>query len=181
MNLFPGNVFRPAAMCFRAWLTTSGFDTSKFKRVIKCEKGGVIALVILFLPMAVLSIGIVADLGLVFTARRLVQGACDLGALAGCQELDWDLLAKGLVYIKQNEGQATAIAITEANLRNMEGILQQVELKAKVYNAPNEEPRITVEANCRPQTHFLKWLPGLKQGIHFRVVSESSVVERKKW
>lgn len=172
MSLFPDSSASKLILHAYAWVS---------KHVVKCEKGAVIALVILFLPMAVLSIGIVSDLGFLFAARRLVQGACDLGALAGCQELDWDLLAQGLVFINENEGQAAAIAIAQANLRNMESILQEVNLRAKVTNALNQDPKVTVEANCRSQTHFLKWIPGLQQGIPFRIVSESSVVERKKW
>ena len=42
-------------------------------------------MIVLFLPVAVLSIGMVADLGLLFVSRKLVQSACDLGALAGAR------------------------------------------------------------------------------------------------
>ncbi|MGI6627495.1 MAG: pilus assembly protein TadG-related protein [Bacillota bacterium] len=157
------------------------FPPIRLERVSYGERGGVIALIVLFLPVAVLSIGIVADLGLVFTARRSVQAACDLGVLAGCQELDWELLAQGLVVIKPVEGETTAIEIARANLEGMKNILFDMHLRATVSNRFQDEPGITLEADFKVQTYFLRWLPGFKEGIEFHIVSESAVVERKKW
>ena len=46
--------------------------------LLKETRGGVLALVALFLPIAVLCVGIVVDLGTVFFVRKAVQAACDL-------------------------------------------------------------------------------------------------------
>ena len=150
-------------------------------RGLRSQKGGVIALVALFLPVAVLSIGIVADLGVLFTARRLVQAACDLGALAGCQDLDWDLLAQGTVFIDEARGRARAIEYTMSNLKPNENLLDEINLTAVVNNSIKDEPTITVRAQVVVRTYFLKWLSGLENGITITVISESSVVERTNW
>jgi len=57
------------------------------RELIEQTRGGVLALVALFLPIAVLCVGLVMDLGTVFFVRKAVQPACDLGVLAGVQEL----------------------------------------------------------------------------------------------
>jgi hypothetical protein len=149
--------------------------------VLVCQKGAVIALVTLFLPVAVLSLGIVADLGVVFAARRLAQAACDLGALAGCQELDWDLLAQGTVLIDEDRGRARAIEYTRRNLESMENLFSEVSIAASVDNSSKDAPRVVVEAEVVVHTYFLRWIPGLHRGISLAVMSESSVVERTKW
>ncbi len=144
------------------------------------QRGGVIAMIVLFLPVAVLSIGMVADLGLLFVSRKLVQSACDLGALAGCQELDWDLLAQGLVVISDEHGKATAVEIAWDNLRDMNNVIRDVRLNVTVINHV-QEPRVLVEADFRVQTFFIRYLPGFRTGIPCFIQSESAVVERKKW
>lgn len=144
------------------------------------QRGGVIAMIVLFLPVAVLSIGMVADLGLLFVSRKLVQSACDLGALAGCQELDWNLLAQGLVVISEERGKTTAVEIAWDNLRDMDNVIRDVCLNATVTNDVHE-PRVLVEADFRVQTFFIRYLPGCRNGISCFISSESAVVERKKW
>ena len=66
-----------------------------FLHLLRDSRGGVAVLVALFLPVAVLCVGTVVDLGAVFFARKAVEASCDLGALPGVQELDWDRLAAG--------------------------------------------------------------------------------------
>ncbi|HHY11492.1 MAG TPA: hypothetical protein GX529_02565 [Firmicutes bacterium] len=180
MNLFPGKVF-PQTKHSRPRLARCKLSMCELWQTANSQRGGAIALVILFLPVAVLSIGIVADLGVLFSARRLVQAACDLGALAGCQELDWDLLAKGTVSIDENRGRAKAIEYVEKNLESMESMFQEVNLRATVSNMPNCEPAVTVQADVVVHTYFLRWVPGLGNGITITIISESSVVERTKW
>ena len=148
---------------------------------LSSEKGAVIALVALFLPVAVLSLGIVADLGVIFAARRLAQAACDLGALAGCQELDWDLLAQGIVFIDEERGRAKAIEYTRDNLWGMENLFRDVKVTATVDNSARDAPAVIVEAYVVVDTYFLRWIPGLESGVTLIVIAESSVVERTKW
>ncbi len=145
------------------------------------QEGGAIALVIIFLPVALMSMGIVADLGMLFTAKRLVQAACDFGALAGCQELDWDLLAQGTVFIDETYGAARAVEYAERNLQGVESLFQEISVGAAVDNEKEDGPAVFVCANVAVRTYFLRWMPGMAEGIFLKIASESSVVQRTRW
>ncbi len=146
------------------------------------QKGGVLALVVLFLPIAVISTGMVVDLGIMFCARKAVQAACDLGALAGVQNLDWDSLAAGIVLVDQQQSEAAAVQVALNNLEGSGGLFSHIDVWASASNPPlRTEPCVTVEARFSPNTYFLKWLPGLSQGIAMTWLSEAAVVERTKW
>jgi len=146
------------------------------------ERGAVTALVVLFLPVALLCVGMVADLGLIFAARKCAQAACDLGALAGIQELDWEQLAQGLVFIDVEEGEKQALAVAWANMENVRTFVENVTIAARVYNLPDKpEPGMILEAAFTVRCHFLRWLPYFSDGLRITVRSEASVVERKKW
>jgi len=149
---------------------------------VKDETGSVVALVALFLPIAVLTVGIVVDLGFVFTARKCVQSACDLGALAGIQQLDWDELAQGNVVVKEEESKQEATEILRANLNNVEPLIHGVAVNVYVRNdLAKTEPRLTVECSFKVKSYFLRWLPGMKNGVPLEVLSEAAVMERKEW
>jgi hypothetical protein len=146
------------------------------------EDGAVLALVAIFLPVAVLTMGMVLDLGMVYFAKRAVQGACDLGALAGVIELDWDALASGDVRIDPAMGEAKAVQVASENLEAFGGVIREVWLSAHVLNAPDrEEPAVRVECRFKVRAQFLGFLPGLGDGIPCSVSSEASVVKRTKW
>jgi len=150
-------------------------------RLQRNKEGAVILLVALFLPVVVLCVGMVTDIALVLTVRKCVQNACDLGTLAGCQELDWELLSEGIVALRENQAKTTAVEIAQANLDGMQNLFQSLRLTAEVANVIDNEPTIGLEASCRVKTFFLKWLPGLKNGVLIHVFAESSVVERTEW
>ncbi len=140
------------------------------------------ALVALFLPIAVLSIGMVVDLGAVFFARKAVQAACDLGALAGALELDWDRLARGEVAIRDADGRAVATDVTLMNLQNVTGFVKVLSVSVSVQNPPSRvEPVLTVDARFRVRTPFLSSVPQLQAGFEGRAFSQASVVRRTKW
>jgi hypothetical protein len=146
------------------------------------EDGAVLALVAVFLPVAVLTVGMVLDLGIVYFAKRAVQGACDLGALAGVIELDWDALALGDVRIDPTMGQAKAVQVASENVYALGGVIREASISAHVLNAPDrEEPTVRVECCFKVRAHFLGFLPGLGEGISCSVSSEGSVVRRTKW
>ena len=145
-------------------------------------RGGVLALVALFLPIAVLCVGVVVDLGTVFFVRKAVQAACDLGALAGVQELDWDLLSLGTVALREGEAEAVAKEITGHNLEAVEGLMLEVQVSAIVLNPPAKtEPTVAVAVTYLVRMPFLRTVPGLVEGFRDRRVSEASVVKRVKW
>lgn len=150
--------------------------------IIEQTRGGVLALVALFLPIAILCIGIVVDLGTVFFVRKGVQAACDLGALAGVQELDWDLLAVGTVSLRAEEAEAVAEEITGYNLEGLEALVRDVNVSATAMNPPAKaEPTVAVTVTYSVRMLFLRTLPGLGDGFHDRRVSEASVVKRTEW
>jgi len=144
--------------------------------------GGVVVLVALFLPIAVLCVGMVVDLGAVFVARKAVQAACDLGALAGVQELDWDRLAAGQVLIREEDGEGIADGITRENLRNVTGLVEVLSLSCSVRNPPQvAEASLSVEVRFRLKTPFLGSVPGLFGSFESKAYSQASVVRRTKW
>ncbi len=144
--------------------------------------GGVVALVALFLPIAVLCVGMVVDLGAVFFARKAVQAACDLGALAGVQELDWDRLAAGQVMIREEDGEDIAEGITRENLRNVTGLVEVLSVSCSVLNPPQvAEASLSVEVRFKVKTPFLGSVPGLFGSFEGRAFSQASVVRRTKW
>lgn len=150
--------------------------------LVEQTRGGVLALVALFLPIAVLCIGMVIDLGTVFFVRKAVQAACDLGALAGIQELDWDLLALGTVSLRVEEAEAMAREITGQNLEGIETLVRDVSVSATVLNPPAKaEPTVGVTVRYSVRLSFLGTLPGLGEGFYDRRVSEASVVKRTEW
>ena len=152
------------------------------RELIEHTRGGVLALVALFLPIAVLCVGIVVDLGTVFFVRKTVQAACDLGALAGVQELDWDLLAVGHVAVRVDDGERIAVEITRENLESVELLVPELQIGAKVENPPaREDPVVSVAAVYSVRTPFLRSVPGLGRGFQGSVMAEASVVKRTKW
>ncbi len=144
--------------------------------------GGVVVLVALFLPVAVLCVGMVVDLGAVFFARKAVQAACDLGALAGVQELDWDRLAAGQVVIREEGGENIAAGITRENLRNVTGLVEILSVSCSVRNPPQvSEASLSVEVRFKVKTPFLGSVPGLFGSFEGKAYSQASVVRRTKW
>jgi uncharacterized membrane protein len=150
--------------------------------LIREARGGVLALVALFLPIAVLCVGMVVDLGTVFVVRKAVQAACDLGALAGVQELDWDLLAAGTVSLREEEAEAFAKEVTADNLEPIKTLVLDAHVSASVLNPPTKaEPTVAVSVTYSVRMLFLRTLPGLGEGFRDRRVSEASVVKRTEW
>jgi uncharacterized membrane protein len=139
-------------------------------------------LVVLFLPIAILTTGLVVDLGIAACAKKAVQAACDLGALAGAQALDWDSLSEGIVLIDPTSAQAIATQIAVQNMQACMALLSEITVWSTVRNPPLcQEPSVTVEAAYSPKAYFLRWIPGLYPGFHMTWVSEAAVVERTKW
>lgn len=146
------------------------------------QRGGVLALLALFLPIAVLVVGLVCDLGAVFCVRKIVQAACDLGALAGVQELDWDLLAEGTVVIEEVAAQTAAVGVARENLTNLGGLAHVESVYAVVSNPPaSSEPNLVLTVVCRVHPTYLTWLPAFADGISLSMAAEASVVERTEW
>ena len=154
----------------------------RLRRSLPDEGGGVLALVALFLPIAILCAGMVEDLGAVFVARKAVQAACDLGSLAGVLELDWDRLAEGEVRLREQDGEGVATEVASDNLDSLTNLINVISLTSTVQNPPaRPDPVVIVEVRFTVRTPSLRWLPGLSSGFQGTIVSEASVVQRTRW
>ena len=67
----------------------------------RAESGSILVMFTLFLPVLILCVGLVTDLGLIFLARNIAYHAADLGALAGAQDLDLTRLSRGEVHLDE--------------------------------------------------------------------------------
>lgn len=167
---------------FRGSVKRRGGLRSGLQLLSPLEDGGVLALVAVFLPVAVLTVGMVLDLGMVYFVKRAVQGACDLDALAGAIELDWEALAAGEVRIDPAMGEAKAVQVAIENVEALGSIIHETHISAYVLNTPDrEEPTVRVECRFKVEAYFLGFLPGLDEGIPCFAFSEGSVVRRTKW
>ena len=114
--------------------------------------------------------------------RKIVQAACDLGALAGVQELDWELLAEGTVAIEEITAQTVAVGVAQENLTNLGGLAHVEAVYAVVSNPPSStEPNLVLTVVCRVYPSYLTWLPAFADGISLSIAAEASVVERTEW
>lgn len=119
------------------------------------RQGGAAALiVVLFLPVFVLLLALVANAGYLFLARYRMMVAADMGALAGLHALDLDRLSLGDRFIDPYEGSKAAREWTLGNLELAFPDMrpEDVQVSVKVCN-PGEEgtedPSITVDIRLR--------------------------------
>ncbi|MDP2857596.1 MAG: pilus assembly protein [Bacillota bacterium] len=80
------------------------------------ERGAVIAWFALAVPLVMMIIAFVCDVAWLSYARGTIQTAADLGALAGLQEIDFDRLAAGEVWIDEKRAAGEALSYLAANL-----------------------------------------------------------------
>lgn len=93
----------------------------------------------LFLPALVASFLAVVALGQMILARHLLSHAADLGALAGIQALDTELLAQGRLVLISAEARDRAQEYVLANLGSMfPGLESEVQVDVTVINTEGE-------------------------------------------
>ncbi|MEW6031264.1 MAG: pilus assembly protein TadG-related protein [Bacillota bacterium] len=85
-------------------------------RLRRGERGAAGVLVVLFLPCLLASLGLAIDVGVLLLVRAEMRAAADMGALAGVQDLDFELLAEGRVVIRGPEAVRDAEAWVRENL-----------------------------------------------------------------
>jgi Flp pilus assembly protein TadG len=95
---------------------TSRRSISRPARGARCERGAVIAWFALTVPLVMVILAFVCDVAWLSYARGTVQTAADLGALAGLQEIDFDRLAAGKVWIDEECAVREALSYLTANL-----------------------------------------------------------------
>ncbi len=80
------------------------------------QSGAAAAVVVLFLPCLLAGAALVIDVGVLLTTRAQMAAAADMGALAGVQDLDYELLAEGRVVIRAATAISDATTWVEQNL-----------------------------------------------------------------
>jgi len=80
------------------------------------ERGAALVITVLLLPVILLSLALVADVGLLLLARQRAQGAADIAALAASQEVQLPLLARGEVALDEASARARAAEYVTLNL-----------------------------------------------------------------
>ena len=153
------------------------------------ERGAAAALVVLFLPCLLASVGLAVDVGVLLVARAQLQASVDMGALAGVQELDYDLLAQGRIVIRENEAGDCArrwvLANTEGRAFIEPGTVRAV---VTVLNTGGPEgeaacpvtgrrvpwPTVCVRAEALVRLPFLPLLGPVRVSVH----ADASIVGR---
>ncbi|HCC33261.1 MAG TPA: hypothetical protein DEQ28_05075 [Clostridiales bacterium] len=153
------------------------------------ERGGALVMTVLLLPILLLSLALVVDAGLVFLARQRAQGAADMAALAACQELDLESLARGELVLDEVRARAAASAYAISNLAagfpEIE-LAREAIIRVQVHNptlqAPDWDritgrelvhPTVCVVIELRVPLRLLRIHGG---GIWIRVHADASVV-----
>ena len=96
---------------------------------------------VIYLPVLMLIMALVIDVGLLAITRNKLQTAADFGALAGAQNLDLQELQEGTIILNRNAATKDAIRWAEENaLRNLHSFIADRDLRivANVYNASTE-------------------------------------------
>ncbi len=110
-------------------------------RADSSQRGSVVVLVVLFLPVFLLTLGFVIDLGVLFVQRQQAMAAADMAVLAGAREIDLDKLARGERSLLPEAATAAARQWFTSNLRASLG--SEAEAAATVihvYNATQASP-----------------------------------------
>jgi len=148
--------------------------------------------VVVALPVWVLMLGTMADVGLLFLVRTRLQAAVDMAALAAVQDVDLDRLASGERYIRPDAAARDGRRWARMNVDvGLQGIVEQdsFEVDVQVLNASPEEPlahpvtrrvlvdpTVIVTARARMRLPFL----GLVRGpVQVSARADAAVKERE--
>ena len=117
----------------------------------KDERGAAAALVICMLPLLIVVMALVIDVGVLVWYRFALINTADLAALAGVQELDLNALAQGEPRLIPEAARATVIDYARCNLQAKLGnqALQELEIQVDIYNGSPTDP--VIHAGCGRQ------------------------------
>ncbi len=107
------------------------------------QEGSAAIMVVLLLPVMIMIMGLVVDLGILVMYRGIAQSAADLGALAAAQNLNVERLEAGVIEINVKEAKADAIRWVEHNMHlNMPHLRTDsaLDIFVEVYNVSSERP-----------------------------------------
>ncbi|MHB8946881.1 MAG: pilus assembly protein TadG-related protein [Bacillota bacterium] len=110
-------------------------------RLGRSDRGSVVVLVVLFLPVFLLTLGFVIDLGVLFVQRQQAMAAADMAVLAGAREIDLDKLARGERSLLPEAAAAVTRQWFASNLRASLGSeAESASAVVHVYNATPANP-----------------------------------------
>lgn len=106
------------------------------------EKGAAAALVICMLPILIITMAMVTDLGLILWYRFSLMDVADLSALAGVQELDLAALARGEPKLEEAAAQAAAVHYARSNVQARLGntAVRSLDITVDIYNGSEDDP-----------------------------------------
>jgi len=157
-------------------------------RRIRAQGGAAATLVVLFLPCLLACAALVLDLGSLLVVRAQLRVAADMGALAGVQDLDFELLGQGRIVIRAEDARSDAVSWVRANLSGRSFIdMDGTEVVVTVLNTDGGRAA-TCPVTGRALTHptvcvyirapaRLPFLPGLGP-VPVSVHADASVVGR---
>ena len=149
------------------------------------EHGAVIAWFALTMPLFMVIMSYVCDVAWLSLARGIIQTAADAGVLAGVQEIDFDRLAEGEVWINEEPASRVSLEYLSANLGKSLAP-GQIVLFAKsvdVFNTGNGDlyghPHMSHPTVClKAQACVRLPVTGLRCTIE--VHSDASIVPRRR-
>ncbi len=149
------------------------------------EQGMVIAWFALAMPLFMIILAYVCDVAWLSYARGIVQAAADAGVLAGVQEIDFERLAEGEVWIDEEPATYASLEYLNTNLvRGLaRGQIISLERSLQVYNTGNRDlhghPQISHPTVClRVQAGVRLPVTALRYTIE--VHSDASIVPRRR-
>lgn len=150
-------------------------------------RGGVLVLVVAFVPVLAAVLSLVLETGRLFVVARWVQAAADLGALAGAQEVDLERLADGERWLDEARARAEALSVTGANLRDLGARAMGTRVQVYVVNVTGgravhprtgrsiRDPTVSVWVEAEVPVRMAWWVRTVRVSAH----ADASVVERR--
>lgn len=109
--------------------------------MIRSRQGSVMLITLLALPVMVSLVLLISAAGSLYASRGRLQAAADMAALAGVQELDWDLLAQGRAYLIEDRARQKSLETLWLNLGFIPGVdLDEAETSVEIINAAPDDP-----------------------------------------
>lgn len=149
------------------------------------EQGMVIAWFALAMPLFIIILAYVCDVAWLSYARGIMQTAADAGVLAGVQEIDFNRLAQGEVWINEELASRASVEYLNANLVGglARGQIVALERSLHVFNTGDSDlhghPHISHPTVClRVQAGVRLPVTGLRYTIE--VHSDASIVPRRR-
>ncbi|HEY3316593.1 MAG TPA: pilus assembly protein TadG-related protein [Bacillota bacterium] len=154
-------------------------------------RGSVVVMIVLFLPIFLLLLGLVIDIGVLFVQRQGAYSAADMAVLAGAREIDLDRLARGERYLNPAEAESATRTYFASNLAASLGSeASEATATVRVFNPPPgspardpvtgrllADPTVCLSAVVPARLYFLAFIT---TSAPLRIHADASLLERKR-